>query len=223
MAFNIWVEVCRPLRGSPFVLSLTQRSRWAKLCRASSAAVSYVQDLSKTHESSRFSRAENPRGRRVNAHLFNALLTAVKGMDHLILSSRAFSNLILFASSATRDSLEDRRDPSLRFGINSKTEVKTKLKIKSRLNSKSKSRPNSRHLGENVFVLAVAEGQHFFAGTLAHHELESAEGGVYGDKGDRSVIILAGCDCAFPFAEIERGHAVFPDYLQPTQFFALIP
>jgi MoaA/NifB/PqqE/SkfB family radical SAM enzyme len=70
---------------------------------------------------------------------------------------------------------------------------------------------------KHVLVLAVADHQRSLAGPLADHEFEAPRGRVDGDERYRAVIVLARCDRALPFAEIECRPAAVLAYVDLAQ------
>src|ERR1700730_18995312 len=76
--------------------------------------------------------------------------------------------------------------------------------------------------GKGVFMLAVADGQHALARTLAHYEFESVRAGIDGDERGGAVIILSRSDGALPLAKIEGCDSVVGQHGKVAEFLARI-
>ena len=71
-------------------------------------------------------------------------------------------------------------------------------------------------------MLAVADGQHALARTLAHYEFESVRAGIDGDERGGAVIILSRSDGALPLAKIEGCDSVVGQHGKVAEFLARI-
>src|SRR5579859_1351492 len=77
-----------------------------------------------------------------------------------------------------------------------------------------------RRLRKRVFMLAVANDQHAFAGMLAHDKLKSRIRWINGDERDGSVVIFARRHLALPLAEVKGHHAVLVEHRDLTELLA---
>src|SRR6185312_270829 len=69
----------------------------------------------------------------------------------------------------------------------------------------SARRRGALHLGEDVLVLRVAEGESTLGVFLSHDEGQPFEAGHERHEGGRPVVVLARCDRSLPLAEVEPG------------------